>query len=108
MQGYLAKRGYVTTTSEEGAMSGIGDSPQTVAAQPISGEIRSTQDVLQALEKICHYYERNEPSSPIPLLLRRAQRLVSKNFMDIIRELVPEASSQIENISGLDGGTAEG
>src|SRR5262249_54980642 len=31
---------------------------------PISGAIRSRQDVIQVLERICDYYARTEPSSP--------------------------------------------
>ena len=65
-----------------------------------SGEIKSSQDVVALLQRICQYYERNEPSSPIPLLLRRAIRLVSKSFVDILRDLSPDALSKLELISG--------
>ena len=76
--------------------------------QPISGQIRSTQDVKLMLEKICSYYDQHEPSSPVPLLLRRAQRLVAKTFMDIVKDIAPEAIGQIKNISGLDNDTEQG
>ena len=65
-----------------------------------SGEIRSTKDVMQALERICVYYDRHEPSSPIPLLLRRAQRLVDKKFLEIIEDLSPDAMKQVQQVSG--------
>ncbi|HEY5707599.1 MAG TPA: type VI secretion system protein TssA [Terrimicrobiaceae bacterium] len=65
------------------------------------GAIRSRQDVLRALERICQYYARTEPSSPLPLLLRRAQRLVDMNFLQIIDELTPEARTHLETIVGL-------
>jgi len=105
--GYLAKRGYGQTSSEGQGPTGE-DAGQAAGAKPISGEICSDQDVLLALEKICQYYERNEPSSPVPLLLRRARRLVSKSFMDIIRDVSPDSLGQIENITGIDRGEAEG
>jgi type VI secretion system protein ImpA len=54
------------------------------------------------LDKICLYYERYEPSSPIPLLLQRSKRLVSANFMDIVRDLAPDGLSQVENLRGKD------
>ncbi len=59
-------------------------------------------DVIEALEKICTYYKNAEPSSPVPLLLRRAQRLVDKDFMDIIRDLTPAAISEVAIIAGTE------
>jgi type VI secretion system protein ImpA len=64
------------------------------------GAIKGTQDVVRALDLICQYYERHEPSSPIPLLLRRAKRLVSKSFMEVLRDLAPDGVSQVEVIRG--------
>ena len=61
-----------------------------------------------AIDKICRYYETHEPSSPVPLILRRAQRLVSKSFVEVIQDLSPEAMRQIEIIAGVDTGPQEG
>lgn len=65
------------------------------------GEIRSPEDVIAAIDRICDYYARLEPSSPVPLLLRRAQRLVGKGFLDIVRDLSPEVVRQIEALGGI-------
>ncbi len=65
------------------------------------GVIRSRQDVTRALERICEYYARTEPSSPLPFLLRRAQRLVDMNFIQIVDELTPEARATLDTIIGL-------
>jgi type VI secretion system protein ImpA len=73
-----------------------------VVAEPVGGRITSRDDVVRMLDRICEYYERNEPSSPVPLLLRRAKRLVSKDFMEIMRELVPDGVAQAEKIRGTD------
>ncbi len=70
------------------------------AARGVSGQIRNAEDVRRALDLICQYYERHEPSSPIPILLRRAQRLVSRSFLDIIRDMSPEALDKLSTISG--------
>jgi type VI secretion system protein ImpA len=72
------------------------------AAPAAPGEIRSREDVVRMIERICDYYERHEPSSPVPLLLRRAKRLVAKDFMEILRDLTPDGVSQAELIGGLD------
>ena len=80
------------------------------AAAPARGAIRSRDDVLRALDGICAYYERFEPSSPIPLLLKRSKRLVAMSFVDIVRDLVPDAVAQLETLRGKqdpDSGTAK-
>ncbi len=96
-----------TAMSEQLQRRGV-DSPgaevSEVAVQPtgesVSGAVNSREDVIRVLDKACHYYERYEPSSPVPLLLRRAKRLVAKDFMEILRDLAPEGVSQAEKISG--------
>jgi type VI secretion system protein ImpA len=64
--------------------------------------INSRQDVTRVLDQICLYYERNEPASPVPLLLKRAARLVEKNFFEIIQDMVPESVTQIQKLIGGD------
>ena len=66
----------------------------------LSGVIRSREDVVRALDKICEYYAAFEPSSPLPLLLQRSKRLVSMSFLDIIRDMAPDGVSQVESIAG--------
>ena len=64
-------------------------------------EITSRQDVITLLGQICSYYEQNEPTSPVPLLLKRAMGLVEKDFLEIMKDLVPESVSQIKRIGGI-------
>ena len=45
----------------------------------------------------------NEPTNPAPLLIQRAQRLMKKNFMEIIRDLLPDGLGQIEKLAGPSG-----
>lgn len=65
-----------------------------------SGAIRSRQDVIHALDRIGEYYAQYEPSSPLPLILQRCRRLVSSSFLEIVRDLAPDALAQIEAITG--------
>ena len=74
---------------------------------PYSGAVQTRQDVLAAMEEICSYYSRNEPSSPVPFLLRRAQRLAEMDFMQIVNELSPEALAQLRHITGGAGETGQ-
>lgn len=64
------------------------------------GALRSREDVSRTLDRVCEWIERNEPSNPAPLLIRRAQRLMGKNFMDIIRDLASDGLGQVERIAG--------
>jgi len=54
---------------------------------PASGTIRSRSDVVRALDSICRYYDEVEPASPVPYLLRRAQKLATMNFVQAMKEL---------------------
>ncbi len=65
-----------------------------------AGTINSREDASRALERVCEWIERNEPSNPAPLLIRRAQRLMSKSFIDIIRDLAPDGLKEVEKLAG--------
>jgi len=100
IQGYLAKRGYGEAVDEVAPGTGTGSEPEKGQIS-LSGEVRSPQEALLAIEKVCQYYDRYEPSSPVPLLLRRAQRLVSKNFLDVIQDVCPDVLEQIQLLGGV-------
>jgi type VI secretion system protein ImpA len=64
--------------------------------------VTSREEVAALFEHICDYYQHCEPSSPMPLLLQRCKRLVSASFLDIVRDLAPDAVSQVEILRGRD------
>ncbi len=80
------------------------DPPLPVAAD----EVRSREDVIRLLDKICDYYRDNEPSSPVPLLLRRAKRVVTMDFLELLRELVPSGVTEAELIRGSAASSTDG
>lgn len=94
VQGHLARRGIGEAVEAQDGGDG------QAGPRRISGEIRSREDVVSTLDKVCRYYETNEPSSPIPLLLRRARRLVAKSYVEIVQDLTPGAMSEVETIGG--------
>lgn len=67
-----------------------------------SGEVESREDVIRSIDRICAYYERHEPSSPVPLLLARARRLVDKSFIEILQDLAPEGLGQARQVGGIE------
>lgn len=68
--------------------------------QPRSRGIAGPDDVVLRIDEICEYYERNEPSSPLPILLKRARRLVGKNFVEIMQDITPGGLSELQTLSG--------
>lgn len=72
------------------------------AAPAAPGTINSPADVSAALDRIIGYYRRHEPSSPIPILLERAKRLVSADFLTIIRDMAPSGMDNVQTIGGLE------
>ncbi|HLT44539.1 MAG TPA: type VI secretion system protein TssA [Luteimonas sp.] len=64
------------------------------------GRIAGPADVVRRIDEICDYYSRSEPSSPVPILLRRAQRLVGLGFEDLLRNLAPAGLGELQNVAG--------
>jgi type VI secretion system protein ImpA len=95
----VAAAGTAASGSEGDAMAEV--TAAAPAAHGISGTIRNRDDVVMLLDKICGYYERHEPSSPLPLLLARCRKLASLSFIDIVKDMAPTALQQVELIGGL-------
>jgi type VI secretion system protein ImpA len=72
------------------------------AGAAAGGAIRSREDVLRLLDQVCDWIARNEPSHPAPLVIRRAQRLMKKDFIQIIQDLAPDSIHQVEAIVGTE------
>lgn len=87
-----------TEATATGPESLVGGAPRV--AGPI-GEIATREDVIRMLDKLCDYFKRHEPSSPVPFLLKRARTLVSKDFMAILHDLAPDGTGQANLIFGI-------
>lgn len=60
--------------------------------------VTSRAEALHLLDLACRYYQENEPSSPLPLLIARARRLADKSFLEILQDLAPDGLGQAQNI----------
>ena len=85
--------------------SADGESGGEKGGRRIGGEVRSRDDVVKALDAIIAYYQAHEPSSPIPFLLYRVKRIVPLNFMDLIRDLNPDAVEKLLILTGSNDST---
>ena len=77
-----------------------GEAVSVLSTKSISGAINNNQDVIKTLNLVCDYYKKNEPSSPIPLFIERAIRLVGMNFMDVLKDLAPAGIDEAKFILG--------
>jgi type VI secretion system protein ImpA len=64
-------------------------------------DIKSRQDAIRALDAVSAYFRSHEPSSPVPMFLDRAKRLVSKTFMEVLADIAPDSLSQAKLIGGI-------
>jgi type VI secretion system protein ImpA len=64
-------------------------------------DIKSRQDAIRALDAVSAYFRSHEPSSPVPMFLERAKRLVSKSFMEVLADIAPDSLSQAKLIGGI-------
>jgi type VI secretion system protein ImpA len=94
----------VDSTQSGSTAAPAGAAPAIGAAQAgASSEIRSRDDVVRTLDRLIQYYGRHEPSSPIPILLERAKRLVPMDFFELLQDLAPEGVAQLVMIRGPGG-----
>jgi type VI secretion system protein ImpA len=90
-------------TGSEGAAA-AGDASAVAAAGGAAftgGAIKSRQDAVRALDAVADFFRRHEPSSPVPLFVDRAKRLVSKDFLEVLADVAPDALASARSAGGL-------
>ncbi len=85
----------------DGGLDSTGSATPVTRGGAISGAINSTDDVTRMIDKICEYYARSEPSSPVPMILQRARKLVAADFMTIMEDIASNGMDQVRTISGI-------
>ncbi len=99
LDGKLAMRGTGAPAAAVPAANGH-DANGATSPVAVSGQLKSRADVIKMLDMLCEYYAREEPSSPVPLLLQRAKKLVPMTFMEIVQDLIPDAVATAEMYRG--------
>jgi type VI secretion system protein ImpA len=99
---HLATRPVAAANSDSVPAGGTAAATTGEVASPMAvGAVRNRQDATRALDAVSDFFRTNEPSSPIPLLLERAKRLVAKDFLEILADLAPEALGPAKAASGV-------
>lgn len=92
---------------DAGAESGAGESAagasgQGGARRGLSGSISSREEAIRAIDMVCEYLERTEPTNPAPLFLRRGRQLIDQNFLQLVKLLAPDALAGVAGLVGID------
>jgi type VI secretion system protein ImpA len=97
----IAKRPEAASGDRE-KVSDYGDNGASSGQVASVGMIKSRQDAVRALDAVTAFFRQNEPSSPIPLVLERAKRLVAKDFLEVLADIAPGGVSQAKLIGGIE------
>jgi type VI secretion system protein ImpA len=79
-----------------GKLAEPGSSPD--GAQPADGagprgyNVQSRAQAVALLEQVQRFFRAAEPSSPVPMLCERARALAERDFMGVLRDVLPKAA----------------
>jgi type VI secretion system protein ImpA len=59
--------------------------------------VESRPQAIALLEQFQRFFRQSEPSSPVPWLCERAHVLAERNFMAVLRDVLPKAA--LKNIA---------
>lgn len=71
-------------------------------ASALSGTVLTRADAIRAIDMVCDYLDRAEPTSPAQLLLRRSRRLINQNFLQLLKEFAPASLGDVARLMGVD------
>lgn len=84
--------------------------PETPAAATSSGavpvrsamfgldSVRNRADVITAMDSIIRYYNESEPTSPVPVMIRRVRNWVNKDFLEVMRDIAPAQADDLTRL----------
>lgn len=113
---WMGERSHASLQPDMQALTGILSAlkqvlPQAAASTPfeglavdgptVLGSLSTRGELMKRLDEVCEYLERNEPSNPAPLLIKRAKALIGKDFMQIIEDLAPGGMEQVRSVAGI-------
>lgn len=92
-------------STEDGAASGRSSAGAGAIAV---GALASRGDAIKTLQLVAAFVRKNEPSSPAPMFIDRAVKLLQADFAAIVMELMPDSKSHIEMLGGISLDPPEG
>lgn len=71
------------------------------SSMALPDRISSRDDVVKCLDLVVAFYDRTEPSSPIPHLARRVRRMVHMDFVELMEDLAPSGLKEFRLLAGV-------
>lgn len=90
--------------AQDAAVEAEGPATRKRGGGGMPGTVESPEEARGALDRVIDYFKRYEPSSPVPILLNRAKRLVGADFMTILKDMAPDGLTSVRTIGGLKKG----
>lgn len=84
-----------------GVANGFHPAPAGSGGAGLPDRIASREDVVKCLDLVVAFYDRTEPSSPIPHLARRVRRMVHMDFVELMEDLAPSGLKEFRMLAGL-------
>ena len=69
-----------------------GDSAAVTGAVAPSFQVESRAQAIALLDQVQRYFRSCEPSSPVPMLCERARAFAERDFMAVLRDVLPKAA----------------
>ncbi len=106
---YAQLVGEAEPETEQVSADGTGASPSPAGGGAFAvGAIASRVDAVKTLQQVAAFVRKSEPSSPAPMFIDRAVKLLQADFATIVRELMPDSKSHIEMLGGISLDPPEG
>lgn len=96
----LAQRAPAAGTSP-GADAHDGAGGGRAAGVSTPGAIGTRDDAVRTLDAVAAFFRKHEPSSPVPLFIERAKRLVGKDFLTVLEDVIPDSVAQAKSVGGI-------
>ena len=85
----------------EDGQAELGVAGGTAGKPPRSGGLASRADAVRILQQVATFLRKAEPSSPAPMFIDRAVKLLQMDFNAIVKELMPDSRDRIEMLGGI-------
>ena len=85
----------------EGGSDELGGAGAAGGTSPRSGGLASRADAVRILQQVATFLRKSEPSSPAPMFVDRAVKLLQMDFKAIVMELMPNSQERIEMLGGI-------
>ena len=106
---YAAQDAEAAAEAGDGALEGdgiagndeLGGAGSGAGKPPRSGGLASRADAVRILQQVATFLRKAEPSSPAPMFIDRAVKLLQMDFNSIVKELMPDSRDRIEMLGGI-------